>query len=454
MRFIMEKIYRAFSVILLFFLLLLLHSSAFADDWYVETVESEGYAGGDLALAIDSSDRPHIAYIDRTPDDVMMHAVYNGSDWELSLVGDCREMTSVYTSIAIDSADNPHIAYAGPYPYPLMYAHRDGSNWTIETVDDVQALNISMALDNNGSPHFAYCEYDSGSYSYDFKYARWDGSTWEIQLLEDLGNSATRTAIDIDSLNNPYIVFNRNNPDMLWSAYWDGSTWQFSEITYCDNDNISVILDSNDYPRLVHSDSSGDFIAYTYWNGSGWETDLVEENGGKHSGFALSPMEGPHISYEYFDALRCAFYDGSQWVIETVDDSPSVGFYSSIGVDSTSIPHIAYHDDNWQDLKYARRLSSDVEDGDTGNNPVTYKLYPAYPNPSKGRATISFSLPLAADIELAVYDIKGRKVETVASGHYSAGEHEAEVNGLTAGIYIYRLEADDFADTKKMVVVE
>ncbi len=205
----------------------------------------------------------------------------------------------------------------------------------------------------------------------------------------------------------------------------------------------------------MHSDSTGNFITYTYWDGSDWQSELIDENGGNHSALALSPMERPHISYEYFDTLKCAFYDGSQWVIETVDDSSSVGFYNSIGVDSTSIPYLAYYDSNWQDLKYARRLSSDVEDDDdTGNNPVTYKLYPAYPNPSKGRATISVSLPVASDVELSEYDIKGRKVDTVAAAYYSAGEHEAEVSGLTAGIYLYRLEADNFTDTKKLVVVE
>ena len=55
-------------------------------------------------------------------------------------------------------------------------------------------------------------------------------------------------------------------------------------------------------------------------------------------------------------------------------------------------------------------------------------------------------------MELALYDIKGRKLSVLAEGEYQPGEYEVSVNDLNSGIYIYDLRAGDFADTKKLVV--
>jgi hypothetical protein len=51
-----------------------------------------------------------------------------------------------------------------------------------------------------------------------------------------------------------------------------------------------------------------------------------------------------------------------------------------------------------------------------------------------------------------MFDVKGRKVATLAQGEYSTGEYEAEVTGLSSGVYLYRLTAGNFAETRKMVV--
>ena len=163
-------------------------------------------------------------------------------------------------------------------------------------------------------------------------------------------------------------------------------------------------------------------------------------------------MGRPHISYHNVYTLDYAFFDGSQWVIETVDDSPSVGGYSSIEVDSSSIPHISYFDSNWNDLNYARGLSSDLEDGNTPTTPTGFALHPAAPNPSDGSTSICFSIPRTCEVELALYDIKGRKVATLAEGTHQPGEYAATASGLSSGVYIFELTADEFRDCKKMVV--
>lgn len=78
------------------------------------------------------------------------------------------------------------------------------------------------------------------------------------------------------------------------------------------------------------------------------------------------------------------------------------------------------------------------------------------PNPVTSAAKITFNLQKLSRVKLAVYDLSGRRVATLADGPYAAGEHVANwsTDGIPSGIYLYRLEAGDNAVTKKLVVAK
>jgi immune inhibitor A len=97
-------------------------------------------------------------------------------------------------------------------------------------------------------------------------------------------------------------------------------------------------------------------------------------------------------------------------------------------------------------------LNTSGEEEDEGTVPAIFALYPAYPNPSSGIATIPFALPETAEVDLSVYDIKGRKIAVVIDGTLAAGEYDADISGLSSGVYIYSLKAGDYAAAEKMVV--
>ncbi|MDH7486327.1 MAG: carboxypeptidase regulatory-like domain-containing protein, partial [Anaerolineae bacterium] len=65
----------------------------------------------------------------------------------------------------------------------------------------------------------------------------------------------------------------------------------------------------------------------------------------------------PHIAYGG-DHLYYAWHDGAAWHLETVDPSPGVGRYASLGLDGAGFPHISYHDGVHGSLKYARWTGS------------------------------------------------------------------------------------------------
>jgi hypothetical protein len=77
------------------------------------------------------------------------------------------------------------------------------------------------------------------------------------------------------------------------------------------------------------------------------------------------------------------------------------------------------------------------------------------PNPVTATATISFKLGAPSRVHLAVYDLSGRRVATLAEGSFGAGDHAASWRAdVPTGVYIYRLQAGDRVAVKKVVVAK
>jgi hypothetical protein len=92
--------------------------------------------------------------------------------------------------------------------------------------------------------------------------------------------------------------------------------------------------------------------------------------------------------------------------------------------------------------------------------PTTYVLNQAAPNPFSGRTTIKFDLPTATAANLAVYNVAGQKVRTLAGGTMPAGSHAVSWDGradngqrVAGGVYLYRLTTPDHQSTKRLVYI-
>lgn len=89
--------------------------------------------------------------------------------------------------------------------------------------------------------------------------------------------------------------------------------------------------------------------------------------------------------------------------------------------------------------------------------PETYTLEQNYPNPFNPSTKIRFDIPKGKDmVRLTVYDIAGKEVARLINQELSAGVYEYEFNGasLSSGMYFYRLEAGNFIETKKMILIK
>jgi FtsP/CotA-like multicopper oxidase with cupredoxin domain len=131
--------------------------------------------------------------------------------------------------------------------------------------------------------------------------------------------------------------------------------------------------------------------------------------------------------------------------------------------------HILSHEDNEMMRPYklvnapvvALQRASQAEFASVGSEiPAAYALNQNYPNPFNPATQISFALPAAGEVSLNVYNINGQEVRRLASGVHSAGQHSVMWDGkdnlgnsVVSGIYFYRLQAGNFLQTKKMVLL-
>ena len=88
--------------------------------------------------------------------------------------------------------------------------------------------------------------------------------------------------------------------------------------------------------------------------------------------------------------------------------------------------------------------------------PTELSLEQNYPNPFNPSTTIEFSLPASSQVSLMVYDLLGREVATLVNGRLDAGLHSMQFDGsqLTSGIYMYRLQAGDQVQTRKLMLIK
>ncbi|SMO87018.1 S8/S53 family peptidase [Gracilimonas mengyeensis] len=88
--------------------------------------------------------------------------------------------------------------------------------------------------------------------------------------------------------------------------------------------------------------------------------------------------------------------------------------------------------------------------------PQQFTLSNNYPNPFNPSTVISYQLPVTSRVTLKVFDMLGREVATLVNGRVSAGQHEVQfdASSLSSGLYIYRLQAGEFIQTKKMMLIK
>jgi hypothetical protein len=159
------------------------------------------------------------------------------------------------------------------------------------------------------------------------------------------------------------------------------------------------------------------------------------------------------------DSPGCMLTD-SYWIVQCssfpshrkVGDSFEVVFYEGNGtlLGKTEITLTRHPDDRAEDLL----LCSDNQ------LPTNFNLSQNYPNPFNMQTTIVFQLPYRSPVSIRIYNMNGKEICTLLQKEMDTGFHKIQWNArdnrnrtLDSGIYIIRLETEDFIQSKKMVLI-
>jgi hypothetical protein len=92
----------------------------------------------------------------------------------------------------------------------------------------------------------------------------------------------------------------------------------------------------------------------------------------------------------------------------------------------------------------------------SGEIPAEFSLAQNYPNPFNPVTTITFALARPSYVSLKIFDVQGREVQTLVSGAYPAGHFETrwDAAGFAAGVYVYRLQAEGFSESRVLALLK
>ena len=117
------------------------------------------------------------------------------------------------------------------------------------------------------------------------------------------------------------------------------------------------------------------------------------------------------------------------------------------------------YSDNWSDYSDAVQLST--LSNDNANVAEQFMLYQNYPNPFNPLTNMRYDLREEAFVKITIYDMFGNTVKTLIDGKKSSGFKSVQWNAknnqgqpVSAGVYIYTIEAGKFGQTKKMILLK
>jgi hypothetical protein len=102
------------------------------------------------------------------------------------------------------------------------------------------------------------------------------------------------------------------------------------------------------------------------------------------------------------------------------------------------------------DTSIVTGISEDTE------SPNNYYLSQNYPNPFNPNTTISYYVPKYSYIELGVFNVLGEEIKKLVNDYQHAGYYKTDFDGsnFPSGVYFYRLQTDEFIETKKMILIK
>ena len=378
---------------------------------------------------------------------------------------------------------------------------RSGTTWAQEDKllpTDGEALDgfgNSVSISGDYAVVGAQNDQDNGFASGSAYIFKRTGTTWvqEDKLLPTDGATLDRFGVSV-SISGDYAIvgaiFHNDNGLESGSAYLfkrTGTTWvQEDKLLPTDGaegDQFGVSVSiSGDY-AVVGAYLNGDNglesgSAYIFKRtGTTWvqEDKLLPTDGAEGDQFGRSvsissnnAVVGALFHDDNGDFSGSAYLfgrSGTSWSQEAIllasDGTANDEFGGSVSIDGDyAVVGAQNHDDNGTESGSAYvyngfTLPIGVE-SEIGGLPADFALSQNYPNPFNPETVIDYALTIRSDVKLTIYNLRGEEVALLINGTVPAGTHRVswDASRFASGVYIYRLIAGDFVQTRKMLLLK
>nr|MBP9121179.1 T9SS type A sorting domain-containing protein [Ignavibacterium sp.] len=97
-----------------------------------------------------------------------------------------------------------------------------------------------------------------------------------------------------------------------------------------------------------------------------------------------------------------------------------------------------------------------VFDDETGDYLEEFNISQNYPNPFNPSTKITYNIPQRSNVSLRIYDVLGKEIATLVNEQKEAGTYNIQFDAskLSSGVYIYSIQAGDFLESRKMILMK
>ncbi len=435
---------------------------------------------GSMAIALDTSEIPHIIYVKRNS---LLYATrVADSVWEKEII----DANSSYfcLSLVFDKHNIPHCSYyrlVDQKSY-LCHSYRNTAGWHNDIVDSIlRALpwsrsGTSIDIDAFNNCGIVYTTWNADDSVFYIKYAYFGDSTWNFSVVEYDSNYAgvnlppdLSPCLKFSSNNIPYVVYHHlyDQHDTVKLAQWNDSLNKWDLESVMDEPYgcapVSLALDNEDVPYVAHGVDVALYCSwrvngvwYHEWAGGiepGWVgVSLALDVGINNNPFIV--CSGPFLYPTYV-------YKDSIWHQGMIIDS--LGSVNGTVLSTNGEPHVCFdwHSYNNQTniavIAYARGTYAGVAEDDAGNWSLDAEwAIEVCPNISHGVLNIKYELLHQCNIEFAIHDVSGRKVSSMRHAICFQGEYHKtmDLHALPAGVYFVVIKQNNEKVSKKFLLIK
>ncbi|MCP4584094.1 MAG: T9SS type A sorting domain-containing protein [candidate division Zixibacteria bacterium] len=338
----------------------------------------------------------------------------------------------------------------GEEHYRIMISSLDGygeSELLEGEYFDIEGVNyLSPFVAYAGNKLYFSSDMSGGYGGFDIYVSVWDGQQWGIP--SNLGQPVNTESNEFGAslpLNESELYFFRNNDN--WAPFSESFVLGIVyKSDYIDGNWGNVV----ELPSQVNSEfgsgepsisPSGDKLYFC-----SYRPEIAEHIFAYVSYFEENNWAEPELLNHNINFL----IDWPPW---SYDDGDVLSISIDLDCSSLIITHYAVYEGFLEGHIRISHLTVDIDD--PSPMPKAIELS-AYPNPFNARTTINFSLAKQSPMELSIYDIAGRLVETLHRGELRAGPHCLTWNAanLPSGVYFARLSAEDNSSIKKLALIK